>query len=105
VTIPYLLLGQLTMAGVSSPRKGWEPKPEPRLPLKHYEPRAAASGPLSATVKGSYSGPPMTLGNAASACVRLIVCCRDCGHQVETEPTEMALDTAPRLPLSINRSG
>jgi Zn finger protein HypA/HybF involved in hydrogenase expression len=38
----------------------------------------------------SYSGPPMTLGNAAAARVRLIVWCRDCGHQVEPAPAEMA---------------
>jgi hypothetical protein len=48
-------------------------------------------------VKGSYSGPPMTLGNAASACVRLIVRCRDCGHQVETEPAEMARQYGPEI--------
>jgi hypothetical protein len=38
----------------------------------------------------AYSGPPMTLGNAAAAHVRLIVWCRDCGHRVEPAPTEMA---------------
>jgi hypothetical protein len=37
-----------------------------------------------------YRGPPMTLGNAASAKVRLIVWCRDCRHQVEPDPAEMA---------------
>jgi hypothetical protein len=37
-----------------------------------------------------YSGPPMTLGNAAKAGVRLIVWCRDCGRQVEPDPAEMA---------------
>jgi hypothetical protein len=40
-------------------------------------------------VKG-YSGPPMTLGNAAAAHVRLIVWCLDCRHQVEPDPAEMA---------------
>jgi hypothetical protein len=34
--------------------------------------------------------PPMTLGNAAAARVRLIVWCRDCRHQVEPDPAEMA---------------
>jgi hypothetical protein len=34
-------------------------------------------------------GPPMTLGNAAAAHVRLIVWCKDCGHQVEPDPVEM----------------
>ena len=32
----------------------------------------------------------MTLGNAAAAKVRLIVWCRDCGHQVEPDPAEPA---------------
>lgn len=36
-----------------------------------------------------YSGPPMTLGNAAAASVRLIVWCLDCRHQVEPDPAEM----------------
>jgi hypothetical protein len=36
----------------------------------------------------SYTGPPMTLGNAAAARVRLIVWCKACGHQVERAPTE-----------------
>ena len=34
-------------------------------------------------------GPPMTLGNAAAAHVRLIVWCKGCGHQVEPDPDEM----------------
>jgi len=37
-----------------------------------------------------YRGPPMTLGNAATAKVRLIVWCRDCGRQVEPDPAAMA---------------
>ena len=37
----------------------------------------------------SYSGPPMTLGNAAAAMVLLIVWCRDCGHRVEPDPGEL----------------
>lgn len=32
---------------------------------------------------GRYIGPPMTLGNAAAARVRLIIWCLDCRHQVE----------------------
>src|SRR6516165_203263 len=35
-------------------------------------------------------GPPMTLGNAANAKVRLIVWCKACSHQVEPDPAEMA---------------
>jgi hypothetical protein len=38
----------------------------------------------------SEPGPPMTLGNAATARVRLIVWCRDCRHQVEPDPAEQA---------------
>lgn len=37
---------------------------------------------------GRYSGPPMTLGNAAAAKVRLIVWCLDCGRQIEPDPAE-----------------
>ena len=35
-----------------------------------------------------YTDPPMTLGGAAAARVRLIVWCRDCRHQIE--PAAMA---------------
>jgi hypothetical protein len=38
----------------------------------------------------AYSGPPMTLGNAAAAHVRLIVWCKGCGHKGEPAPAEMA---------------
>jgi hypothetical protein len=37
-----------------------------------------------------YRGPPMTLGVAAAAGVRLIVWCKECQHQVEPDPAEMA---------------
>ena len=37
-----------------------------------------------------YTGPPMTLGAAAAARVRLIVWCRDCRHQIEPDPAAMA---------------
>ena len=32
----------------------------------------------------------MTLGGAAAARVRLIVWCRDCSHQVEPDPADLA---------------
>jgi hypothetical protein len=35
-------------------------------------------------------GPPMTLGNAAAARVWLILWCKECQHQVEPDPAEMA---------------
>jgi Zn finger protein HypA/HybF involved in hydrogenase expression len=38
----------------------------------------------------SEPGPPMTLGNAAAARVRLIVWCKDCRHQIEPDPAELA---------------
>jgi hypothetical protein len=38
----------------------------------------------------TFPGPPMTLGAAAAAQVRLIVWCKKCQHQVEPEPAEMA---------------
>jgi hypothetical protein len=38
----------------------------------------------------SEPGPPMTLGAAAAAQVRLIVWCKACQHQVEPDPAEMA---------------
>jgi hypothetical protein len=37
----------------------------------------------------------MTLGNAAAAHVRLIVWCRDCLHQLEPDPAEMARRYGP----------
>jgi hypothetical protein len=42
------------------------------------------------SVVKSEPGPPMTLGNAAAARVRLIVWCKDCRHQIEPDPAEMA---------------
>jgi hypothetical protein len=36
----------------------------------------------------AYTGPPMTLGNAAAAKVRFIVWCLECRHQVEPDPAE-----------------
>jgi hypothetical protein len=38
----------------------------------------------------SEPGPPATLGSCAGARVRLIVWCRDCRHQIEPDPAEMA---------------
>ena len=38
----------------------------------------------------SHPGPPMMLGVAAAAGVRLIVWCKECRHQVEPNPAEMA---------------
>jgi hypothetical protein len=51
-----------------------------------------------APVKG-YSGPPMTLGNAAAAQVQLIVWCLDCRHRVEPDPAEMAARYGDEMPV------
>jgi hypothetical protein len=40
----------------------------------------------------------MTLGNAAAARVRLIVWCKECQHQVEPDPAEMAARYGARRP-------
>ena len=37
-----------------------------------------------------YIGPPMTLGNAATAKVRLLVWCLECRYRAEPDPAEMA---------------
>jgi ribosomal protein S27AE len=42
----------------------------------------------------------MTLGNAAAALVRLIVWCRNCGHQVEPDPAEQALRYGPQTAVA-----
>ena len=47
-----------------------------------------------------YTGPPPTLGNAASAKVRVIVWCRDCQHQIEPDPAEHAARYGAELPVS-----
>ena len=38
-----------------------------------------------------YRGPPAMLGSTAAAGARIIVWCRDCRHQVEPDPAEMAV--------------
>jgi hypothetical protein len=47
----------------------------------------------------SEPGPPMTLGNAAAARVRLIVWCRKCRHQVEPDPAEHARRYGAEMPV------
>jgi hypothetical protein len=41
----------------------------------------------------------MTLGSAAAACVRLIVWCNECQHQVEPDPAEMAARYGAETPV------
>jgi hypothetical protein len=47
----------------------------------------------------SYTGPRMTLGNAAKAGVRLIVWCKECQHQVEPDPAEQAQRYGVEMPV------
>ena len=51
---------------------------------------SSAPGTAATPVKRE-PGPPMTLGNAAAARVRLIVWCKGCGHQVEPHPARTLL--------------
>jgi hypothetical protein len=44
----------------------------------------------------SQPGPPMTLGGAAAARVRLIVWCKECQHQVEPD---LAESYGPEMPV------
>ena len=46
--------------------------------------------PAAAAIFLREAGSRSTLGNAAAAGVRLIVWCRDCGHQVEPDPAKHA---------------
>jgi hypothetical protein len=48
-----------------------------------------------------YRGPPMSLGVAAAAKVRLIVWCKACQHQVEPDPAEETERYGARTPSSI----
>jgi hypothetical protein len=47
----------------------------------------------------SAPGPPMTLGNAARAGVRLIVWCKRCHRQVESDPAEQAHWYGAEMPV------
>jgi hypothetical protein len=47
----------------------------------------------------SEPSPPMTLGSAAAAGVRLIVRCKRCQHQVEPDPAEMAARYGAETPV------
>jgi hypothetical protein len=53
----------------------------------------------------SEPGPPMTLGNAAAAYVRLIVWCKACGHRVEPTPPRWPGNMAREPAFSIGAIG
>jgi RNase P subunit RPR2 len=44
-------------------------------------------------------GAQATLGSSAAAGVRLVVWCRDCGHQVEPDPAEQARRSGAEITL------
>jgi hypothetical protein len=59
--------------------------------MRHRErPPSRDDAPGAERRKKAQPGPPMTLGNAAAARVRLIVWCKECLHQVEPDPAEHA---------------
>jgi hypothetical protein len=51
------------------------------------------------TVRKSKPGPPMTLGAASAAGVRLIFWCKECRHRVEPDPAEMAARYGAETPV------
>ena len=53
-------------------------------------PPSRDDAPSAERRKKTPPGPPMTLGNAAAARVRLIVWCKACGHRAEPHPAEIA---------------
>jgi hypothetical protein len=61
--------------------------------------------PLQEAPMKPYRGPLTTLGNAATAKVRLIVWCRDCQHRVEPDPAEHAARYGAELPVRAWVSG
>jgi hypothetical protein len=64
--------------------------PRARAATEALRPAASNSRQKATARVKSEPGPPMTLGNAAAARVRLIVWCKACQHQVEPDPAEMA---------------
>jgi len=54
---------------------------------------------LPASQMKPYRGPPMTLGSAAAAKVRLMVWCKSCGHRSEPDPAEEARWYGPEVPV------
>jgi hypothetical protein len=47
----------------------------------------------------SEPGPPVTLGNAAAARIRLIVWRKECRYQVEPDPAEMVERYGAEMPV------
>jgi hypothetical protein len=47
-----------------------------------------------------YRGPPMTLGSAAAAKLRLMVWCKACGYRTEPDPAQQAHWYGPDTPVA-----
>jgi hypothetical protein len=78
----FIIVARTTYALASCLRASWM-KARARAAQRTF-------GSGSERRKKSLPGPPMTLGGAAAAGVRLIVWCRDCSHQVEPDPPDLA---------------
>jgi hypothetical protein len=76
-------------------------RPEPaREPSPHRRERVRRAGAATgAKHLKSTPAPPMTLGNAARAGVRLIVWCKKCHRQVESDPAEQAHWYGAEMPV------
>jgi hypothetical protein len=61
--------------------------------------RATRSRQSAPSMMKLYRGPPMTLGVAAAAGVRLIVWCKECHRQVEPDPAERARRYGAEVPV------
>jgi hypothetical protein len=48
----------------------------------------------------SEPGPPATLGSTAAAQARIVVWCRDCRHQAEPDPAELARQYGADTPIA-----
>ena len=59
--------------------------------MRHHERQPDRDGaPGAERRKKSPMGPPMTLGSATAARVRIIVWCKGCSHRAEPDPSELA---------------
>lgn len=73
---------------------GWQ-----RFIINHFLVDRPALGARGLDDELAVHWPPMTRGNAASARVRPVVWCRDCRHQAEPDPAEMARRYGAEMPV------
>jgi hypothetical protein len=71
-------------------RIGPPPVREPATAAEGVRAAAGNRNPATSARVKSEPGPPMTLGGAAAAGVRIIVWCKACQHQIEPDPAELA---------------